>query len=1057
MVIINNFQAKPVSMVTAEGQQRVDLYYTANRAAHLLLNVYNGGSAIFRGIKVVVNCGEGYSSVLLEVPKKDIDAVWELTDGVGNVLSKTGCTWKKPREWTFYVMISSHTDIGLHNSPYIQRHNSAKFLDTAMELCDKTASRQENDRYRYVMEGAWFWNNYRAERGENAARKVVEEYIKTGKIGVCGGIAGNHTQVYGLEEICRSVYARKDLADEWGIDTETMSMIDTNGMSWGLVQPYADAGFKNIIFAPNQWNPLPSTVWKRDITKEQFVHNPDAGGGGSRIDVSYDSALPMVFYWQANDNDSKLLVWASTSYASGGTRFGMRSGMYAHGWLDAHTVNIMEERIAQNLPQLERKYPYDIWLMPVYDDDQEPDIQLTDKITEWNEKWKWPKIRTVGNPDGPFDALRKKFGETIPVLRGEITGGWFQHPLSAADLLAEKFSADRLLPTAEKLSSIAGILDKNYTYPQSDFDNAWNALLFNDEHSYGVSGYQGRRVYETWMQHRDWIEKAKNTAEMHSETALRRIIDNVEVRQKSVFIFNPTAQKRTELVTCGGNQCLVRDIPAFGYRIVNAAKFSSDTDNAIRLDEPPVLDNSYYKIKFAADGSMASIYDKELGRELLSASHHGANQFIYTADNHKTFFFPKTAVFKLSKHTHKTTVVAETEEDVSKAKIIQSVTLLNYEKRIEIDNTLLHLSDMFNTRRYHRYAYYAFPFEVENAARYCNLNGCIVEYGKDLTGHGTDVYLPAHEWCCVENGDFGVALCQLDGSLVEFDRIHPDKTDCGNTGGGSQMFVYLANDWLQMHVPDGDHLNFRFRYAITSYKGGYRKAAVGQLAERFANPVLTAECDAHIGVLKAQEFSFIDSEKDLRLVTLKRARDGIGLIARFYGEAVNFKFTIEGGEDIVPCSVDERDRNIDKPMQKGFITYRVGSKKIRLAQSKGITAANNGVPRAVGHYENGLITRPKAICGENQGQLYLVWGNNREDNLAYYALYRGEDCGFTANTETLIAKVEPGDYCVARYEDIDLSEHTWYYYRVCAVNNRGIRGPISDVFSGLTRGKKCGE
>ena len=92
-------------------------------------------------------------------------------------------------------MVSSHTDIGLHNSQYIQRFNSSKFIDDAIKLCDETDDREENDKYRYTMEGTWFWNNYGMDRGEDVAKAVVSEYIKTGKIGAsCTKIVKNFMQ-----------------------------------------------------------------------------------------------------------------------------------------------------------------------------------------------------------------------------------------------------------------------------------------------------------------------------------------------------------------------------------------------------------------------------------------------------------------------------------------------------------------------------------------------------------------------------------------------------------------------------------------------------------------------------------------------------------------------------------------------------------------------------------------------------------------------------------------------------------------------------------------------
>ena len=95
----------------------------------------------------------------------------------------------------------------------------------------------------------------------------------------------------------------------------------------------------------------------------------------------------------------------------------------------------------------------------------------------------------------------------------------------------------------------------------------------------------------------------------------------------------------------------------------------------------------------------------------------------------------------------------------------------------------------------------------------------------------TDAYCAVRDWCLVENADLGVALMMRDSTLTEFGEIHPDKT-C-YTGkppkGKTAIYSYLFTDWLQMHQPDGDSMNFTFRYAITSYaKGGGNLVVNGQ-------------------------------------------------------------------------------------------------------------------------------------------------------------------------------------------------------------------------------------
>ena len=1034
------FQVIPLSMVTREGMQRIDIRYQSPRPAHVTLSVFRDGKTVADNVPAALNSGTGTVSLLLPQQEEAFQALWVLYDKKGQELARTEHPWTLPRKRTMYVMLSSHTDIGLHESQYIQRYESVRTVDIVKKLCDETQCREENDRYRYTMEGTWFWNNYGQDRGEDAAREVVRDYVKTGKMGICCGIAGNHFQTFGLEELCRSAYERRRLLDNWNVDSRTMAMIDINGIPMSVIQPYREAGMENIIFAPNHWNPLPSTVWKMDMSKEGVYLNPDAGGGGSRIDVRYESNLPMVFFWE-DPLGNRLLVWASTQYGYGGASI----GLLPNRPFVPETVPNMERCMGDHLPLLDEKYPYNVWLLCCYEDNQEPNLSVTDSIAAWNAKWAWPKLRTLGNPDEPFAILRRDYADQIPVLKGDIAGGWYQHPLTVAELLAQKFEADRLLPTAEKWSSIAALLDGEYAYPAGEFRRAWDHLLWNDEHSYGVSGYQGRRVYETWMQHRDWIDKAEATAKTELSAALASIAGKINAAEDSLVLFNPMAQSRRELVETESGSC-VAEIPAFGYRVIPKNSLLPHTPEIREPQTPPVVENQYYRISFAENGSLSSVFDKEQNRELLdTANSFRANELVYTRDNHKTFLVPETASFRVVRDKHKITVRVTTRQPQLGADLEQEISLPCHEKRIDFDNRILHARDMVNNRRYYRYLYFAFPFQVENCRRYCHLNGAVAEYGVDVTGHGTDVYMAANEWCCAENGEYGTALMMLDSQLVEFDHIHPDKTDFGNAGDGSQIFPYVATDWLQMHLPGGSHLDYRFRFSLTSYRGSFADGEITRMAERYSNPVQILSIPAQAGSLSPTH-SFLAANQ--RLLTLKRAEDGDGLVARFYGSA---PLTLETQWNIRRLRIDEQPLE-EVPAQTGFSTYRLGSGSVRLTPRPVVeTPGLNGAPAPIGSVYTGLITQPCAAPGEHDGHLYLLWGASMEDDLSHYRLYRSEQPGFTPDDATFLAEVLPEKYREGRYVDTGLKHHTPYFYRVCAVNQSGIRGPMSREFSAWTQ------
>lgn len=1029
-MLISDVLYQPVSMITHDDLQRINIFYATEIDLHLYLYVYRNGVPIAEKVKVAFQSGGKCTYIMLPKAEEDFVAEWKLFDMNGKNVSSVVSEWKKPREWNFYVMLSSHTDIGLHNSQYIQRYNSEKLLERAMEHCDLTENEREENKYRYVMEGTWFWNNYAADHGKKATSEIVDKYIRPGKIGLCAGIAGNHTQTFGLEEMCRSTYGRRRQKEMWELDLKTFAMVDNNGLTWSMVQPYADAGYENVFFAPNQWNPLPSTVWKCNTELEGFMFNPEAGGGGSRIDVRYRSEHPMVFWWWDEHHKKKLLVWCSTMYRRGGKNFGMSIDMQP----SYNTLITMENACSKQLPLMDCKFPYDVWMFACYADDQEPDMGVTGSIKMWNEKWKFPKMQTLGNPDEPFKILKERFGDKIPEISGDITGGWYQHPLAAAEILSKKKETDRLLPTAEKLAVLASIIDGNYEYPMQEFERAWEAILLNDEHSYGTSGYKGRRVYETWMQHRDWIEKAHRTAEKVSAEAIKVIADNADTKGKKNMMFNPTLHDR--MVNIDKKSI---SVPPLGYVMFD--KINGEVYKSIRTSVPPVIENEYYKIEFSGNGSISSIYDKELNRNIIKPDSQ-CNLLMYTSDNHKSFKTPVSADFEIYEDDFSAGVIAEIRENICGAKIIQKVSLPKHEKIIEIDNKIEHAKEMVNDNRYYRYLYYAFPFDVSGCRRFCNLNGCTAEYGKDVTGHGTDVYMAANEWCCAENDEFGVALFQKDSSLTEFGRIYKDKTDYRNLSDGSEMYSYLANDWMQMHLTGGTYLNFRFRYAITSYSGSHTSANIEKKAELYMNPCICMKVPEHGGKLP-QKFSFMNTDKPIRLLTLKVAEDSDGFVARFFGKSENLKINLLGDTSFKRVSVDEKDTE-DKAIY-GFAAYKLNRIGIKIKPYTDRDIYDED------YCYTGLITSPCASCGENSGHLYLLWGKDMREDLSHYEVYRSEEQGFKPGADTFAANAENEEYRVARYEDTGLKKHTKYYYRVRSVYTDGTFGKFSREFCGITK------
>jgi len=1032
---VKRWEVAPTSLVS-RGEpllQKIDMTVECGEALQACeLQVWAGDQLLAEKPLGSLVKGASAVSVLLKEPENAVPTRWVLSDGSQTLAERT-LMWNPPRHWTIYVVKSAHVDIGLHDSQYKQRLLTVDSIDRARQLADQTADWPEASRYRYVIEGLWWWLNYPQDRSERAANEVVEDYVQRGLFGIGASHSGNHTQAYGAEELCRSAYYARQLRQRWSVTADTMLMVDNNGITWPLVTAYADAGIRNLLFLPNAWNP--KTV------------------GGSRIDVGWDSPLPHLFYWRGPDEKSRLLVWANPHYTSSGEAFGLR----------ASSPEAAAPKMAGQLAKLESRYPYNIWLTSFYWDNEQPGPGFAAFAKAWNAQWRWPELRTVGDLAEPFGKVEEQFGDRIPTLRGDITGGWAQHPLSTPTLLAQKRAADRLLPTAEKLATLARLADPDFIYPAAAFRRAWDALISNDEHGYGVSHYQGRPVYDTWMQKRDWIERGLAAAQSESARALKTLAALAPADSPSVFVFNPTLHARCETVevelpescaelravrhangtpapaTAEGRKLRFRtsEIPPLGYALFQLAQGDLGTVARRPSAEPPSLENDFYRVTFAADGAMTGIFDKQLQRQLIDASApYRCNQFVYTKDVHKSFASPGQAQFEIETSPLSQTVIARMEDPVSGAAIEQRVTLPAHEKRIDIDNTLDHVRDLANQDRWHRFGYYAFPFDVPDGKFRVNLNGCVARPHDDQTGHGTEAYLAARDWIDIGNDRFGVTVVQFDSHLVECGEIHADKKTFGRPPATTHVYSYLFNDWLYGHayVTGPSHINLRYRYVITSHAGSFREARVVQFAERAVTPVLARVIpQTQEGTLPATPYSFLSVDAPhVGLLTLKLSEaPGRGVIARFHetdglaAEAVGVK--VGWGKDLrlTCCSLTEQDRDaMDRPTLGlapfGYATVRI--------EEQG--PAPPAPEIAVAEVSDKSVTlRWAAIPGAQQ-----------------YNVYRGDHAEFAPDEYHLLTTTRQ-----TQFTDDWLKAGTDYHYRVAAVDAAARQGAVSERVQGTTR------
>lgn len=222
----------------------------------------------------------------------------------------------------------------------------------------------------------------------------------------------------------------------------------------------------------------------------------------------------------------------------------------------------------------------------------------------------------------------------LPRWRGEIYNefhrGVYTTNLKVKELMAKAENEALWAEAAAAAAKLLGLLE----YPRSEIREAWERVLRCQFHDV-LPGSSNREAYEE--AYRD-LEEAIRASSSVSSKALKAIAEIVNAPKGSVVVFNRLAWPVEALVELPGPGfatpsgepvaaqefegkwlALVR-VPAFGYTalVPSEAAPAAGGARAYKEGESTVLENELIRVKVGPDGSLLSIYDKQLGAELLA-------------------------------------------------------------------------------------------------------------------------------------------------------------------------------------------------------------------------------------------------------------------------------------------------------------------------------------------------------------------------------------------------------------------------------------------------------
>jgi alpha-mannosidase len=513
----------------------------------------------------------------------------------------------------------------------------------------------------------------------------------------------------------------------------------------------------------------------------------------------------------------------------------------------------------------------------------------------------FPKAQ-FGSFQGHFDHLNKTLNwDDLPVFNDELY--YEKHrgcQTAQARTKRNNRKSEVSLHDAEFLASCATRMGA--TYPQDELYSAWKLVMLNQFHDI-LPGSSIAQVYED--ADRDYAT-ARNTVRAVTDAAVQTLAEKIDTAGEgdAVIVWNTLGWRRTDVATVrvpsgdGAEWCVfdhkgkpvasqpvtvgdgaaalvfeAKNLPSLGYSVYRLKRSPSIAAGKLKATSES-LENAYFSIRFAKDGSISRIFDKKMRREVL-ANHARGNDLIVFEDypagadawDIDFNFDEKSAAIReaVSIEVTETGPVRATVRIVkktAKSTITQDVSIWSILPRIDFQTSV-----EWNEK--HKLLKAAFPVDVLSRKATYEIQFGAIERPTHRSSpvDRARFEVTGHKWIDLSEGDYGVSL--LNDSKYGFDVKE-------NTMRISLLRSSVSPD---PHADEGHH---DFAYSLYPHAGGWQDAGTVQRGHEFNAPLVCWLEKAHGGALPPM-WSLVETDAPgLVIDTVKKAEDSDAIVVRTY-------------------------------------------------------------------------------------------------------------------------------------------------------------------------------
>jgi alpha-mannosidase len=457
-----------------------------------------------------------------------------------------------------------------------------------------------------------------------------------------------------------------------------------------------------------------------------------------------------------------------------------------------------------------------------------------------------------------------------------------------------------LLADAAEKSSIAAEWLGGRAYPLERLNDAWTLAMGAHFHDL-AAGTATPRAYEfAWND--DVIAMNQFADVLKSGTEAVASILDTQARGVPLVVFNPLniarqdvveadvhfpagLPKQVHVVTPSGKEIpaqitdgkvlFVADEPSVAYSVYDVQPGAAQSTSALRVTENE-LENDYYRVRLNADGDVASIFDKHLNRELLSAparlalSYDNPQQWpAWNMDWDQEQAAPREYVHGPAKirivENGPVRVAIEVTRETAGSRFVQTIRLSAGDagKRVEFANAI-----DWNSREVNLKA--TFPLTAQNHLATYNWDIGTIERP---SAEPKKFEVPSHQWIDQTDmsGNFGV-------TILTDSKNGSDKPNDGTIRLTLLRTPGVAGGYADQATQDIGH--HEFVYGITGHAGTWRDAQTDWQGQRLNAALIPFEASKHPGAL-GKTFSLLKvSNPRIRVLALKKAEQSNEVIVR---------------------------------------------------------------------------------------------------------------------------------------------------------------------------------